>query len=107
METVRCGDSTDWQVGITVLASDTAPVLEVIQHEQNGLLAGFYDVDGLTRQALRVLDDPEQYRYLGQAGMRMIDESYSLEKKLPEMLDLYERTLQQHREKKAARGASP
>lgn len=84
--------------GCTVLASDTAPVREVIQHEQNGLLAGFYDVDGLTRQALRVLEDPEKHRPLGQTGMRLIDESYSLERKLPQMLDLYERTIQRHRQ---------
>lgn len=83
--------------GCTVLASDTAPVLEVIQHERTGLLAGFYDVDGLTREALRVLDDPEQYRALGEAGVKLIDESYSLEKKLPEMLDLYERRLQRRK----------
>jgi glycosyltransferase involved in cell wall biosynthesis len=79
--------------GCTVLASDTAPVQEVIRHEQNGLLAGFFDVDGLTRQALRVLDDPGQFRPLGEAGVRLIDEHYSLEKKLPEMLALYQRTL--------------
>jgi glycosyltransferase involved in cell wall biosynthesis len=88
--------------GCTVLGSDTAPVREVIRHEQTGLLAGFFDVDGLTRQALRVLDDPEKYRPLGQAGMRLIDEGYSLEKKLPEMLALYERTLERHRQKKPA-----
>jgi glycosyltransferase involved in cell wall biosynthesis len=84
--------------GCTVLGSDTAPVREVIRHEENGLLAGFFDVDGLTREALRVLADPEQYRPLGQAGIRLIEEQYSLEKKLPEMLDLYERTLRKARE---------
>ncbi len=76
--------------GCTVLASDTAPVREVIQHEQNGLLAGFYDVDGLAREALRVLSDPAGYRALGETGTRLIDEKYSLAKKLPEMLALYE-----------------
>ena len=60
------------------------------------LLADFYDVDGFTRQALAVLDAPDRYRHLGAAGMRMIDEQYSLEKKLPEMLDLYERTVSGH-----------
>lgn len=80
-------------VGCTVLASDTAPVCEVIQHEKNGLLANFFDVDGFTKQALRVLDDPQQFRPLGEAGVRLIDEQYSLAKKLPEMVALYERTL--------------
>ncbi len=84
--------------GCTILGSDTTPVREVIRHEENGLLAGFFDVDGLAREALRVLADPEAYRPLGQAGIRLIEEQYSLEKKLPEMLDLYERTLRKARE---------
>src|SRR5437016_10307444 len=40
--------------GCTVLGSATAPVQEIIQHEQTGLLAEFDDVEGLTRQALSV-----------------------------------------------------
>lgn len=80
-------------VGCTVLGSDTAPVREMIEHERNGLLAGFYDVDGLAKQALRVLDDPAAYRPLGQAGESMIRDRYSLEKMLPRMLDLYERAV--------------
>jgi glycosyltransferase involved in cell wall biosynthesis len=79
--------------GCTVLASDTAPVREVIEHDETGLVAGFYDVDEFARLALKVLDDPEQYRHLGQAGVQLIDEKYSLAKKLPEMLALYERVV--------------
>jgi glycosyltransferase involved in cell wall biosynthesis len=80
-------------VGCTVLGSDTAPLREMIQHEKNGLLAGFYDIDGLTKLALRVLDDPEAHRYLGQAGMEMIHEKYSLAKTLPQMLQMYRRVV--------------
>ncbi|QDU44921.1 D-inositol-3-phosphate glycosyltransferase [Symmachiella dynata] len=80
-------------VGCTVLASDTAPVQEMIEHEQNGLLAGFADVDALTAEAMKVLDDPAAFRHLGQAGMEMIQEHYSLEKKTPQLLDLFERTV--------------
>jgi glycosyltransferase involved in cell wall biosynthesis len=80
--------------GCTVLASDTAPVREVLQHEQNGLLADFYDVEGLARLALQVLDDPEKYRPLGQAGIRLVDEKYSLAKAGPQMLELLNRAVQ-------------
>ena len=79
--------------GCTVLGSATAPVREMIRHGENGLLADFFDVDGLTDLALKVLDDPKGHRYMGEAGARMIRESYSLEKNLPKMLQLYERTL--------------
>ena len=46
----------------------TPPVEEMIGHEENGLLAAFYDVDRFVEQALAVLDDPAAYRHLGQAG---------------------------------------
>ena len=79
--------------GCTVLASDTAPVQEMIRHEENGLLAGFFDVDRFSELALEVLADPEAFRYLGQAGAEMIQRDYSLDVSLPRMLELYERAV--------------
>ena len=79
--------------GCTVLGSDTPPVREMIRHGENGLLAGFYDVDRLAELALEVLVDPEAHRHMGQAGAEMIREHYSLEGCLEKMLKLYEDTL--------------
>jgi len=79
--------------GATVVASKTAPVCELVTHEQTGLLADFYDVDGLTTQALRVLRDPAGHRPLGEAGMQLIEDQYDLKKMLPQMLDLYQRAM--------------
>ena len=62
-----------------VLASDTAPVAEMIEHGRNGLLADFFDVDAFVEQAERVLDEPQAFSHLGQAGARMIRERYSLD----------------------------
>ncbi len=76
--------------GTTVLASDTAPVREMVRHGQNGLLADFFDVEGFAALAGQVLDDPAAYRPLGQAGVEMIRDRYSLDVCLPRMLDLYE-----------------
>ena len=79
--------------GCTVLGSATPPVQEVIRHEENGLLADFYDVDRFVELANKVLDDPQAYRPLGEAAVRMIEEKYSLDVCLPKMIDLYERTV--------------
>jgi len=79
--------------GATVLASDTAPVREMIRHEMNGLLVDFFDVDGFVAAASRVLDAPREFQSLGEQGARMIRESYSLEKCLPRMLALYKQVL--------------
>ena len=75
----------------TVLASDTAPVREVIRHGENGLLADFFDVDGLAAQACRVLKDPSAYRSLGRVGRTQVEERYSLEKTFPKLWDLFMR----------------
>lgn len=75
----------------TVLASDTAPVREAIHHEETGLLADFFDVDGLAAHALRVLKDPNTFRSLGAAGRALIEERYSLNGTLPKLSDLFAR----------------
>lgn len=79
--------------GATVLASNTAPVREMIQDETNGLLADFADIDGLSEIACQVLDRPGDFAHLGKAGTEMIESKYSLDVCLPKMLDLYRRTL--------------
>jgi glycosyltransferase involved in cell wall biosynthesis len=76
--------------GATVLASDTAPVREVIREGETGLLAEFFDIEGMVEKAERVLASPQTYRPLGQAGVALIRERYSLDICLPQMLALYE-----------------
>jgi glycosyltransferase involved in cell wall biosynthesis len=76
-----------------VLASNTAPVREMIEHGKNGLLVDFFDMEGFARTASQVLDAPQDYRPLGVAGAELIRERYSLEVCLPQMLQLYEDAL--------------
>jgi glycosyltransferase involved in cell wall biosynthesis len=79
--------------GCTVLASNTAPVQEMIRAGENGLLADFFDVEDFARQAVDVLKNPGDYRHLGRNAARMIEEHYSLERVLPRMLNLYDRVV--------------
>jgi glycosyltransferase involved in cell wall biosynthesis len=81
--------------GTTVLASDTAPVREMIEHEKNGLLVDFFDTDGFVALAHRVLDAPGEFKPLGAAGVELIRRSYSLDVCIPRMAQLYEETVQQ------------
>jgi glycosyltransferase involved in cell wall biosynthesis len=80
--------------GAVVLGSDTTPVREMIRDGENGLLADFFDPDAFAEKALAVLRDPAAYRPLGRAAEQMIVERYSLDAVLPEMLRLYEDTMQ-------------
>lgn len=75
--------------GATVLASGTDPVREVIEHERTGLLADFFDIEGLTDQACRVLDNPPDFRHLGRAGMELVHREYSLDVCVPRLENIY------------------
>lgn len=77
--------------GAVVVASDTAPVRELIEHGRHGLLADFFDAEGLANLALEVLRHPDDYRQLGANAKTMIDERYALPVTLPRMLDFYSR----------------
>jgi glycosyltransferase involved in cell wall biosynthesis len=65
--------------GATVLASDTAPVRELITHGTNGLLVPFFDADAFAEAADKVLGDPAAFRPLGRAGAELIRERYDVE----------------------------
>ncbi|MFQ5569898.1 MAG: glycosyltransferase [Rhodothermales bacterium] len=77
--------------GCTILASDTAPVREVIRHDDNGLLRDFFDVDGFATTALDVLRDPQACRdRYGRAARRTIEEHFSTEVIMLRMISFYE-----------------
>jgi len=79
--------------GCVVLGSDVSPVRELIEPGVNGLVEPFFDVDGLTETALRVLDDPASFAPLGEAARRTVLERYSLEVCIPLLGDYFERVV--------------
>jgi len=95
--------------GTTVLASDTAPVREIVRHGENGLLTDFFDVDAMATTASRILHRPEEFRHLGRTGASLIREKYSVDVCLPEVRRLYEdaRTLASTRNALLATPANP
>ena len=73
--------------GAPIVASDTAPLREVIQHGENGLLVDFFSVDGLVEQVCTLLDDPDQRARLGTAARAAAVAGYDLTTKcLPKQL---------------------
>jgi glycosyltransferase involved in cell wall biosynthesis len=77
--------------GCTVLASDTAPVREVIEPGRTGLLEPLFDLERMAGTALRVLKDPEAYRSLGEAARALMQEKYSLDVAVPQFKGYFER----------------
>jgi glycosyltransferase involved in cell wall biosynthesis len=76
--------------GATVLASDTAPVREMVQNGVNGVLFDFFDPDALAELASQLLDRRDEYKVLGRQGAAIIRERYSIDVCLPKMVELYE-----------------
>jgi glycosyltransferase involved in cell wall biosynthesis len=80
--------------GCTVLASDTEPVREMIDDGSNGLLCGFYDVEGFAAKAVEVLRDPAAFRHLGEAAVARVRNAYAIDVILPRLARLFEQTAQ-------------
>jgi len=76
--------------GTTVLASDTAPVREMVNNGVNGVLFDFFNVDALAELANQLLDRRDEYRVLGRQAAAIIREKYSVDVCLPKMVELYE-----------------
>ncbi|MGX0901689.1 glycosyltransferase involved in cell wall biosynthesis [Roseovarius sp. MBR-79] len=61
-----------------IVASDTAPVREVITHDETGRLVDFFDTGALVAEVCALLEDAEARRALGQAARRLIEARYDL-----------------------------
>lgn len=78
--------------GCAVIASNTAPVTEVIENGHDGLLVDFFDVDALADTVTEVLHNPEKYREMRAMARETIVERYDLKRVcLPQQLDLLEK----------------
>ena len=61
-----------------VVASKTPPVEEVIQHQHNGLLVDFFDVEGLSNTVSQALSNPGAYHLLKKTARQQIIKNYDL-----------------------------
>lgn len=65
-------------VGIPVLASDNAPVQEVITDGQNGRLVDPKNIDSIVEHMVALLDDPAEATQMGRAGRETILADFEL-----------------------------
>ncbi len=74
--------------GAAIVASDTAPVHEVITQDDTGRLVDFFDGDALVDQVCALLDDDAARARLGQAARQHVQDNYDLRRVcLPRQLD--------------------
>jgi glycosyltransferase involved in cell wall biosynthesis len=83
--------------GCQVLASKTAPVLEVIEDGVNGLLVDFFDTQAIAERIEEALDDRCRGDALRRRARETILENYALAKLLPQQLKILEDYAQKSR----------
>lgn len=64
--------------GAVVVASDTAPVAEMITHGETGLLVDFFDVAAWSATLTDALAHPAKHAHLGAAARAQVVENYDL-----------------------------
>ena len=64
--------------GAAIVASDTAPVREVMHNGETGMLVDFFDQDALLSQLIRLLKDAGLRARLGGAARQHIRQHYDL-----------------------------
>lgn len=77
-----------------IVASNTQPVLEVMQDSYNGLLTDFFNVNGLSEKIEYALDNPNKMQIIRQNARKTILENYSLKHLLPRHIDFINRLSQ-------------
>jgi glycosyltransferase involved in cell wall biosynthesis len=74
--------------GCLVVASDTAPVREVITDGRNGLLVDFFSPEAIAARVAEALDRPSWSAQMGEAARATILDRYDLRRLLPKQLAL-------------------
>ncbi len=65
--------------GAAIVASDTAPVREVVTQGKTGRLVGFFDRAALVREVCNLLEDADARSRLGAAARQLMVSNYDLE----------------------------
>ncbi len=62
--------------GCTMLAADTAPVADAMEHEHNAVLFPFHSHAALAEHAIHLLAEPERYAHLGRQARQTVCEQF-------------------------------
>ena len=77
-------------LGVPCVASDIAPNLELITHEETGLVFPLGNGPELTKALVRVLQSPELSSKLGNAGQHLIEAQHAVDQMVNQHRTLYD-----------------
>lgn len=74
--------------GCSIIASNTAPVKEIVSDGSTGILTDFFDIHGLADRVCMLLDDAKIRKTLGKNARNFVREKYDLQRVcLPKQLE--------------------
>lgn len=76
-------------MGKPVVASDLAPLKEVVTENETGILTPIKDKEGIASAVIKLLHDKELSKKLGENGRRLVVSSYSFTAMLDKLESLY------------------
>lgn len=66
-------------MGCCIVASDTQPLHEAIEHDKTGRLVDFFDVQNIANNVTQLLDNPAERQRLGENARKYAVENYDLQ----------------------------
>jgi glycosyltransferase involved in cell wall biosynthesis len=79
-----------WANALPVVAAAAGGVVEVVAHEQTGLLVPFGDVEALTAAVARIFTDRELSRRLGEAGREWVARGFTWDDRFEALLERFD-----------------
>ena len=77
--------------GLPVVATPVGGIPEVVIHQETGLLVPVEDVQALGDAILRLLQNPNIKDEMGNKGLKMVNNNFSVEKMCEEVFEIYEK----------------
>lgn len=65
-------------IGCAIVASDTSPLHEVIEHNETGRLVNFFDISGMVEEICHLLENPDERFRLGRNARKHAIANYDL-----------------------------
>ncbi len=81
--------------GLPVVAGRVGGIREIVEDGATGLLVGQGDINGAAERVVKLLNDPERMKQMGQAGRQRVEERFNPKTSTGQMADLF-RQLAQH-----------
>lgn len=80
--------------GCVIIASDTPPVMDLLEPEINGIAVNFFDDEDMANQVDAVFNHPQRKKHLGQAAEKKIKQYYQHRFSINHYLNLFKQLLE-------------